>query len=59
MNAVFAPRQVGSTIKPFTYLLAFQNRGVAPGDTVLDLPVSFETAEGTPYEPKNFSLSYR
>lgn len=59
VNSVFAPRQVGSTAKPFTYLLAMQERGVSPEDTVLDLPVAFETAEGTPYEPKNYSLSYR
>lgn len=59
VNAVFAPRQIGSTAKPFTYLLAMQDKGVAPEDTVLDLPVAFETAEGTPYEPKNYSLSYR
>lgn len=59
VNAVFAPRQIGSTAKPFTYLLAMQDKGVKPEDTVLDLPVAFETAEGTPYEPKNYSLSYR
>lgn len=59
VNAVFAPRQIGSTAKPFTYLLAMQDKGVTPEDTVLDLPVAFETAEGTPYEPKNYSLSYR
>lgn len=59
MNAVFAPRQVGSTMKPFTYLLAVENKGVKAGDTVLDLPIAFETADGMPYEPKNYSLSYR
>lgn len=58
VNAVFAPRQVGSTMKPFTYLLAVE-KGVKIDDTVLDLPVAFETADGMPYEPKNYSLSYR
>lgn len=59
VNAVFAPRQVGSTLKPFTYLLAMERAGVRAEDGILDLPVAFETAEGTPYEPKNYSLSYR
>lgn len=45
VNSVFAPRQIGSTAKPFTYLLAMQDKGVSPEDTVLDLPVAFETAE--------------
>lgn len=59
VNAAFAPRQVGSTMKPFTYLLAFQDRGVEPEDTVLDLPASFRTKDDLPYEPKNYSLRYR
>lgn len=46
-------------MKPFTYLLAVEKKGVEAGDTVLDLPIAFETADGMPYEPKNYSLSYR
>lgn len=28
-------------------------------DTILDAPISFKTAEGNTYEPKNYSLTYR
>jgi membrane carboxypeptidase/penicillin-binding protein len=28
-------------------------------DMILDAPVRFPTAEGTSYEPKNYSLQYR
>jgi penicillin-binding protein 1C len=59
VNAVLAQRQVGSTIKPFTYLLAIAEQGRNMTDTITDLPVSFTTAEGTSYEPKNYSLKYR
>ncbi len=59
VNVLLSPRQVGSTLKPFVYLLAMERSGVRTEDTVLDLPVSFQTSEGTPYEPKNYSLSYR
>jgi penicillin-binding protein 1C len=59
VNAVFAPRQVGSTMKPFTYLLGIETRGYSMSDTLLDAPVSYLTSEGNPYEPKNYSLSYR
>jgi penicillin-binding protein 1C len=59
VNAVLARRQVGSTIKPFTYLLAVNENGRSMTDTITDLPVSFATAEGTSYEPKNYSLKYR
>ena len=59
VNSLFAKRQVGSTIKPFTYLLAFEKGVLSPTDTLLDRPISFETESGNPYEPKNYSLSYR
>lgn len=28
-------------------------------DTILDAPASYLTADGNPYEPKNYSLGYR
>ena len=59
VNAVFAPRQVGSTMKPFTYLLGIETRGHSMSDTILDAPASYLTADGNPYEPKNYTLSYR
>lgn len=59
VNAVFATRQVGSTMKPFTYLLGIETRGHSMSDTILDAPASYLTADGNPYEPKNYSLGYR
>jgi penicillin-binding protein 1C len=59
VNAVFAPRQVGSTMKPFTYLLGIETHGHSMSDTILDAPASYLTADGNPYEPKNYSLGYR
>ena len=58
MNATLAPRQAGSTIKPFTYLLAVQKLGLKPDDGVLDLPVGYQTDRETPYEPKDYDDSY-
>jgi penicillin-binding protein 1C len=59
VNATTAVNQVGSTLKPFLYLLAFQNLGRTPQDTVLDLPIQYTTELGYAYNPKNFSLEYR
>ncbi|MDD2516270.1 MAG: transglycosylase domain-containing protein [Candidatus Gracilibacteria bacterium] len=59
VNSSLALRQPGSTIKPFTYTLAFKNLGLKPEDTVLDLPVQYETDKGYAYTPKNYSLDYK
>lgn len=45
VSAVFAPRQVGSTIKPFTYLLALKSPNRHMSDTIVDAPVSYATVE--------------
>ncbi len=58
VNTTLALRQPGSTIKPFTYLLAFQNLGYTPESMMTDLPVHYATAEGYAYEPKNYSQKY-
>lgn len=59
VNTTISPRQPGSTIKPFTYLLAFSELGLTPESTITDLPVHYETAEGYSYEPKNYSQDYQ
>lgn len=46
-------------MKPFTYLLGIVNHKHAMSDTILDAPVGYLTADGNPYEPKNYSLRYR
>ena len=59
VNTTLSLRQPGSTIKPFTYLLAFARLGLTPDTTITDLPVGYKTAEGYSYEPKNYSQDYK
>jgi penicillin-binding protein 1A len=51
-RATQALRQVGSSFKPYVYTAAI-DRGARPDDTVVDAPVTFETASG-PYTPHNY-----
>jgi penicillin-binding protein 1C len=59
IDGVRALRQPGSTLKPFTYALAFEN-GFTPASVLPDVPLSFPTAvEGIVYTPRNYdSRSY-
>lgn len=59
VNSVFTFNQPGSTIKPFTYLLAFRDLWRTPETTILDLPVQYKTKEGYTYTPQNFSLKFK
>ena len=59
VNSTTAKRQVWSTIKPFTYLLAFKDLWYSPSTTILDLPIQFNTADWNNYSPKNYSLDYK
>ena len=51
-----ARRSPGSTVKPFTYLLAFEH-GSTPADLVADLPTEFP-ARSAIYRPQNYSHRY-
>jgi penicillin-binding protein 1A len=51
-RATQAMRQVGSSFKPYVYTAAI-DQGSTPDDTVLDAPVTFQTASG-PYTPHNY-----
>ncbi|MBU0668290.1 penicillin-binding protein 1C [Patescibacteria group bacterium] len=51
-----ALRQPGSSIKPLTYLLAFE-KGYNPATIIYDIPTQFSTETG-PYSPKNYDLDY-
>ncbi len=55
-RATQALRQVGSSFKPYVYT-AIIDQGGRPDDTVLDAPVTFQTASG-PYSPHNFDEKY-
>lgn len=59
VNSTLALRQPGSTIKPFTYTLAFEKFWLKPGDMILDLPTAYKTSEWYEYDPKNYSLDYK
>jgi penicillin-binding protein 1C len=59
INGPAAPRQPGSTLKPFTYALAFEE-GSTPATVLPDIPSHFSTAEpGVLYSPRNYDGRYR
>jgi len=55
-RATQALRQVGSSFKPYVYTAAI-DEGASPDDTILDAPVTFQTASG-PYTPHNYDEKY-
>lgn len=63
VNGAWVPRSTGSTLKPFTYALAFEN-GASPASIVADVPTDFPTPTGV-FSPVNFDrhcsgpVSYR
>src|SRR3954447_19949450 len=54
VNVALADRQPGSTLKPFTYLAAFE-RGWAPSTMIMDVPTTF----GGTYTPLNYDQKFR
>jgi penicillin-binding protein 1C len=59
IDGVVTPRQPGSTLKPFTYALAFES-GYSPASVLPDVPSHFPTAEeGIVYTPRNYDGRYR
>jgi penicillin-binding protein 1C len=59
IDGVTSPRQPGSTLKPFTYALAFES-GLSPAVVLADVPSHFPTAEqGIVYTPRNYDNHYR
>jgi penicillin-binding protein 1C len=59
IDGVTTLRQPGSTLKPFTYALAFEN-GLTPASVLADVPSHFPTAEeGVAYNPRNYDGGYR
>ncbi|MBN1888752.1 MAG: transglycosylase domain-containing protein [Thermoflexales bacterium] len=57
VNMVTAERQPGSSIKPLTYLAAFE-KGWTPSTLVWDVPVKFVDQYGQEYEPKNYDRRF-
>ena len=59
IDGVVTPRQPGSTLKPFTYALAFES-GQSPATVLADVPSHFPTGEeGVVYTPRNYDGRYR
>jgi penicillin-binding protein 1C len=59
IDGVTTPRQPGSTLKPFTYALAFEE-GLTPATVIADVPSHFATAEeGVVYTPRNYDGRFR
>ena len=57
VNMALAPRQPGSTIKPFLYLSAME-QGWTPSTLIWDVPTSFPNGTNPPYEPKNYDDAF-
>jgi penicillin-binding protein 1C len=58
INMLEEARPIGSTIKPFIYLEAFE-KGLRPYTLVDDREYKYITALGFPLYPKNFDYKYR
>jgi penicillin-binding protein 1C len=52
VNGAWAPRSAGSTFKPFTYAIAFE-QGATPASVVADVSAEFATATGL-FAPVNY-----
>ena len=59
VNTTLSLNQPWSTIKPFTFLLAFKEIWYQPESMILDSPVQFTTDQWYPYTPQNFSLDFQ
>ncbi|HYN60241.1 MAG TPA: transglycosylase domain-containing protein, partial [Rubrivivax sp.] len=58
VDAVLARRQPGSTLKPFVYGLAFEQRLITPATLLDDSPAQIATAAGL-YLPQNYDRDFR
>lgn len=57
VNLALAPRQTGSSFKPYTYLAAFE-QGYTATTTILDAPVTYKDELGRNYSPVNIDGGY-
>lgn len=58
LNGALAPRSPGSTLKPFTYLLAMEKNHRIPSSIIADIPTPFRTPQGLNL-PENYDRGYR
>ncbi len=58
VNVATSPRQPGSSVKPFTYVTAYE-RGFVPASIVYDVKTNFDRGPGlSPYTPFNFDFQF-
>jgi penicillin-binding protein 1C len=57
-NGALSPRSPGSTLKPFTYLLAMERNHRIPASILADIPTPFRTPQGLDL-PENYDRQYR
>ena len=57
-NGALMPRSPGSTLKPFTYLLAMERNHRTPSSILADVPTPFRTPQGLDL-PENYDRTYR
>lgn len=58
LNGALTPRSPGSTLKPFTYLLAMERNQRIPASILADIPTPFRTPQGLNL-PENYDRTYR
>ena len=58
VDHVLAPRQAGSTLKPFLYELAIEKRWLTAASILDDTPVNLQTAGGL-YIPQNYDHAFK
>lgn len=58
LNGALTPRSPGSTLKPFTYLLAMERNRRIPSSILADIPSPFRTEQGVDL-PENYDRTYR
>ena len=58
LNGALVPRSPGSTLKPFTYLLAIERNHRIPTSILADIPSPFRTPQGLDL-PENYDRNYR
>ncbi len=58
VDGIIARRQAGSTLKPFLYGLAFEERLLTPASLLDDSPLDVSVARGL-YRPRNYDNAFR